>query len=273
MVLTPTLTKVYGSTTWCSSPLDQVVGIPLALGKSSLPHVDVGMSPGSGERYFSSGNERSVVAMDRKGPNTKAGYHLRSGDKSAVIVDLMNINMKDMTVWMTMYYDIIEGPLPTGWKDIKTIWFDVNQCGTSEVRAPQQSGQFTIKSKPWSANFEGEIVGLGAHLHDGGVKVEITGGGKLQCLSKAGYAESKEFIQTMAMGKDKTIAKHISSMTTCYDDEVLPIPKLTKGTSWMVTGYYDYNAHAGQKDDKGKQSEIMAISLMFVAVNPNIRPG
>jgi hypothetical protein len=117
---------------------------PTCFGRASLPHVDVGASPSNSERYFSSGNERTHVAIDKLGPQTKWGYHLRSTDRFAFIVDLMNMNMEDKVVYLTMTYDLIEGPLPAGWKDVKPVWFDANQCGTSEVNPPKQNGQFTI---------------------------------------------------------------------------------------------------------------------------------
>lgn len=113
-------------------------------GKRSLPHVDVGTSPSNSERYFSSGNERTFINPDRGGADTKFGYHIKTTDRMAFIVDLMNMNMEDKTVYMTMTYDIVEGPLPDGWRDLKPVWFDANQCGTSEVHPPQQTGQFRL---------------------------------------------------------------------------------------------------------------------------------
>lgn len=77
------------------------------------------------------------------------------------------MNMDDKTVYLTMTYDLVDGALPKGWKDIKTVWFDANQCGTSEVNAPQQSGKFTVSSSAWTPNFDGEVLGMGGHLHDG----------------------------------------------------------------------------------------------------------
>jgi hypothetical protein len=41
---------------------------------------------------------------------------------------------------------------------------DANQCGTSEVKAPQQDGSFVITAKPWVPNFEGDIIGVGGHV-------------------------------------------------------------------------------------------------------------
>ena len=100
---------------------------PTCYGKNSLPHVDVGASPQNSERYFSSGNERTHVLMDSLSADSKFGYHIKSTDKMSFIVDLMNMNMEDKVVYLTMTYDILDGALPTGWKDIKVVWFDANQ--------------------------------------------------------------------------------------------------------------------------------------------------
>jgi hypothetical protein len=65
---------------------------PTCYGSPSLPHADVGMSPMNSERYFSSGNERTHIRIDEAGPDgTKHGYHLKSSDRFAFIVDLMNV--------------------------------------------------------------------------------------------------------------------------------------------------------------------------------------
>jgi hypothetical protein len=258
---------------------------PTCLGRPmSLPHFDVNSSPTASERYFSSGNERTLVPLDILGHGTKAGYHVKSTDKFAFIVDLMNMNMQDKVVYMTMYYDILEGPLPAGWKDVKTVWFDANQCGTSEVRPPKQNGQFTISSGRWVPNFEGEPLGVGGHLHDGGVDLQVMyGAGKQFCNSRAGYAEKAEYITgggkaaaAPAGGHTHGVAsKHISSMTTCFTDGKgggIPVQKLAKDQSWYVTARYDYDKFEGNKNGKGTQDEIMAIALMYVAVEPGVRP-
>lgn len=71
---------------------------PTCFGRQSLPHFDVGASPQNSERYFSSGNERTIVGLDKLGTQTQWGYHLRPQDKFAFIVDLMSksISVNDM---------------------------------------------------------------------------------------------------------------------------------------------------------------------------------
>jgi hypothetical protein len=252
---------------------------PTCVGKSSLPHFDVNSSPQNSERYFSSGNERTQIHLDILAPGaTKWGYHLKSSDKYGFIVDLMNMNMEDKVVFLTMTYDFLDGPLPAGWDDVKVVWFDVNQCGTSEVRPLKQNGQFTITSYRWVPNFAGKILGVGGHLHDGGIAVNVNyNTGKTLCSSKAGYAEKDEFIQKNTMNHGSSggqghgaSPKHISSMSTCYLDQTLPVTQLSKDQSWYVEGVYDYAKFDGMKDSSGLQSEVMAIALMFVAVKPGV---
>lgn len=62
-----------------------------------------------------------------------------------------------------MYYDFVEDH-PAGWDEIKPVWFDVAQCGTSEVGGGQAGGDFKIASGAWTANFEGEVMGVGGYV-------------------------------------------------------------------------------------------------------------
>jgi hypothetical protein len=104
----------------------------------SLPHQLVGATSSNSERLFSSGNERTLAILPDMGV-TNVGYKLNPDDKFALIVDLMNDNMQDKVVYLTITYDVIQGH-PAGYDDIKPIWFDLAQCSTSEVQPPQQEG-------------------------------------------------------------------------------------------------------------------------------------
>jgi len=50
------------------------------------------------------------------------------------------------------------------------------------------------------------------------------------------------------------------------------VSELTKSQNWYVEGHYDYSINPGMKD-KGWQSEVMAIALMYVAVKPGVTVG
>lgn len=75
----------------------------------------------------------------------------------------MNMNPTSKQVWMTMYYDFVEDH-PAGWDEVKPVWFDAAQCGTSEVSGGQAGANFKIASSTWTANFEGEVMGVGGYV-------------------------------------------------------------------------------------------------------------
>jgi hypothetical protein len=126
---------------------------------ASLPHMLIGSSPTGSERLFSSGNERTPAFVPQWGGMNNVGYHMKPADKLAFIIDLMNENMQEKTVYLTITFDFVDGN-PAGFDDMRPVWFDAAQCSTSEVAAPKQSGSFVVSARPWTANFEGEVIGM-----------------------------------------------------------------------------------------------------------------
>jgi hypothetical protein len=71
----------------------------------------------------------------------------------------------------------------------------------------------------------------------------------------------------MKMGEAAGMAdKHISTMKACYFGEN-KVQKLSADQSWTINGRYNYDQFPGNKDH-GKQASVMAIAIMFVAVEP-----
>jgi hypothetical protein len=79
------------------------------------------------------------------------------------IVDLMNMNKQDNTLYVVITYDIIEGKTE-GMSEIKPLWLDVDQCGFSEARAKSQAGSYSVNSVPWKANIDGELIVMGGEF-------------------------------------------------------------------------------------------------------------
>ena len=208
---------------------------------------------------MAAGNERTPFHFNQGGTDLSSGsgYHLTKDDKFAYLVELMNMNMKDTTVYLTMTYDYLEGPLPKGWNNIKTIWLDANQCGTSEVRPPKQDGPFTIKSQPWSPNFEGKIVSAMGHLHDGGIQFEFLASANTSlCRATAKYSETAEYkYKGTSMGGDKVAQDHISSMPGCQKSEDFSIKEIKRDQSWTASGHYNYTARQGNLE-RGRQADV-----------------
>jgi hypothetical protein len=240
--------------------------------KDSVPHVSAGATSQNSERLFAAGNERSIVDITQyTGADTMTGYQLNKDDSFRLIVDLMNMNMEDKIVYLTMTYEYLSGPLRAGWMDTKPVWLDIDQCGMSEVHPPEQNGKFTLTSAPWSPTFEGIIGGVGGHVHDGGVNVQIYATNTTEvCNSVAKYGESAEYYfkePTGGMMGDMHIAqKHISSMTTCWFGE-MKVQELKKEQQWVLKGNYDYEKFEGNTEG-GKQADVMVLAIMFIAVPP-----
>lgn len=115
-------------------------------GMLCAPFLPVMKSVGSAERFYTSGNERSafVYSPNENGLESGSGYHLKKDDKFAYLVELMNMNMDDAVVYLTMTYDYLPGELPKGWAETKSVWLDAFQCGTSEVRYVSTFSQLVL---------------------------------------------------------------------------------------------------------------------------------
>lgn len=70
------------------------------------------------------------------------------------------------------------------------------------------------------------------------------------------------------MGKDKVAKDHISSMHDCVPQD-FKIKEMKKSQAWTTTGFYDFAKRTGDLE-KGKQSEVMAISIVLVAGPPGM---
>lgn len=126
------------------------------------PHLIVGSMPSSSERIFSSGNERTTTFFNPPwaAEEEKLGYPIYPADRFGMIVDLMNMNPEAKQVYLTIYYDYVEGH-PEGMQEVKPVWMDAAQCGTSEVSGRTSNAKFDFKSPAWITNFEGEVMGAG----------------------------------------------------------------------------------------------------------------
>jgi hypothetical protein len=232
------------------------------------------------------------------------GYPIFPSDRFGLIVDLMNMNPTSKPVYLTMYYDYVEGHGPK-LGEVKPVWFDVAQCGTSEVGGGSAGSSFAVSSSPWYANFEGDVLGIGGHIHDGGTGIDIVVNKEVVCTSHAYYGSNEEAkiradiikdggipnnrpgsdpssmaMAGMAGGHGHGAGKHIISMSVCGDMagyngspvEPLKMKKLVKGQNWLVTAHYDYKKHDGMKSNFGGMDNVMGISIMFVKT-AKIRTG
>jgi hypothetical protein len=224
-----------------------------------MPFIPVMVTPTRAERFFTSGNERTPYDYNPhgEGKTNGTGYHLKRDDRFKYLVELMNMNMQDKTVYVTMEYEYLDGALPAGWLPIKPFWLDANPCSTSEVKPLKENGAFVIESRPWKPTFEGKIMYAQGHLHDGGVDIDIrmTPSTSL-CKSVTKYSETPAYkYKGTSMGGDKVATNHISSMQGCNEEDITGSQQLKKGQSWSVKGRYDYKKYDGNLE-RGRQSEV-----------------
>jgi hypothetical protein len=212
----------------------------------------------------------------------------------------MNMNPAAKTVYLVMYYDYLDGH-PSNFKELKPVWFDVAQCGISEVGGRTAGSKFEIRATPWTANFNGEVLQAGGHLHDGGTAVDLIADGKTVCKSTAVYGTNKEIMdraRAIARGVVPSLPsgitggmtpaakadghsgghhgiKHIMSMSICSAEEKVPlngmpvvpfgIKRVKKGQRWVLKASYDYKAHPGMtKGNTNNMQSVMGIAIMFV---------
>jgi len=228
----------------------------------SLPHIGVMTNPKKAERMFASGNERTQFDTTLNG-TVKAGYYLSAQDKMHMVIDLMNLNDAPQQVYVTLTFETLKDT--TGFSGVKPVWLDADNCKMSDVPVPANEKVFTVSSKPWKANFAGTILGIGAHLHDGGVNAEITWNNKVTCDSEAVY--EKGAMPDRKVKRDGVapgMEEHIAQMGYCINNK-----EMKEGDVFVVNGHYDLVKHPGMENVNGKMSMVMAISVFYVMVPLN----
>jgi hypothetical protein len=199
-----------------------------------------------GQRFFASGDERTPIVAQ-----PGYGYYVGNGSFN-MIYDLMSMSTKAETVSFQMKWMWIPASQAGAITKMEPVWFDVDQCGDSEVSVP--AGPST-KSYSWTVNRPGKIIGLGGHIHNGGINVDVRNDttGQQICNSVAGYGETPLYV-------DHHGEKWVSSMSTCGGSRqpnfLVPI---TAGQRITITGHYNMP----EADD-----HQMAIVIAYVAQPP-----
>jgi hypothetical protein len=179
-----------------------------------------------GQRFFASGDERTPSIMP-------PGYGYYQGNSSwNLIWDLASASTTPETVYYEVKFTWIPAAQATGFKNVEPIWFDIAQCGFSTFNVPAGRSQ---RSWTWTVNRPGAILGVGGHVHDGGINLEVRNDstGRVICDSRAGYGETPLYV-------DDHGGQHLSSMSTCGGQATYnPADVVTNGQRITITSYYD----------------------------------
>lgn len=115
-----------------------------------------------GERFFSSGNEKTPTAFgDVTKKQIKSAFPIGPRDTFSAELELMNMDDVAKEVWITIDFEYIPGKLPQGWKVAKAAWLDVTNCGISYVKPPSGKPKFTLSSRGWTSQYDGVMIGVG----------------------------------------------------------------------------------------------------------------
>jgi hypothetical protein len=187
-----------------------------------------------GQRFFSSGNERSPVkSLGRYGyaqPGTSGVWNL--------VYDLMNMTAQARTVKVAITYDYVPISTP-GYRAMTPIWLDINQCGNSEQ--PAQEGAYSYNYS-LTSEWSGKLIGIGGHIHDGGTNLTIARNGQVFCDSKATYGGSPSYIEH-GNSLNMPGLGHIARMSRCQGTAENPVTTIVPGDTIDLVAYYDSNAH------------------------------
>jgi hypothetical protein len=211
---------------------------------------DAACGVGNIDPFFSNGNERELKAfanLPDKGP-VDSGYLLKTTDKMTLYSELMNMDPFEKQVYITIYFEYLPQPEPT-FKDTKAIWIDLNQCGKKDVTTGNLDAAsrplknvFTETTADWTSQYDGDMVFVSGHLHDGGTNSLIYKNDKLLCDSVTSYGGSAAYIQntTMAGMSGMAADEHISGDTSCSN-----MGPIVKGDKFHLSVNYDFNKHPG----------------------------
>jgi len=230
------------------------------------------------EILYMNGNEKTRALYGVPTANVRSGYNVHDSDKFVLNTQLMNLEDKVKWVWVAMTYDYILQP---GWnvKSSKLNWMSmgdliprycadvfINPWGqrnvTEDLRPLKEV--FVERSMPMPFPTKALFFGAAAHMHDGGIGVEIYHNQKMVCNSTAIYGKNEGGMSSHGgHGQGGAAsAEHIVKQTICEYNDPLPV---NAGDTFHMAVSYDFKRHPGMKDASGNYTTLMGITGMLTA--------
>jgi hypothetical protein len=207
--------------------------------------------PGSGsgllgQRFFASGNERTAIDIER----LPYGYEVGSRDTWNMDVDLMNWSTETRNVKIKVTFKYATGTDATSRTNITPWWLDVDGCSfDSLIEVPVG---FSDTHREIRAPSAGRLIAMAGHIHDHGVKDELTNQSsseELICSSVARSGETEAYVSPEGR-------LSISSMSTCIGN---PVATISSGQTLRLHVQYEVPVGHPAIDD------AMGIMLGFIA--------
>ena len=165
----------------------------------------LGLAAGGNERFFASGNERTIMTVP-----SGYGYKVSSGDQWGLIYHLMNMSPYEKTVYFEFTFTWVSSATK-----LRPMWLDIDQCDDSEADVP--AGYSDIHWD-WHADRSGRIKTIGGHVHDYGISTAFynVGRGENVFTSVAGYAAGSSFVP-VGPGSGTDVAHPVGYNTVASD--------------------------------------------------------
>ena len=224
-------------------------------------------------RMFASGNERTPIDLTVNG-SSKTGYYVSANASMGIVAELMNENDDNRYVTVTINFEYIPG-IPNGFTQLHSWWLDVTgPCGDSDEPVPANEVVFNYTTpSPYTAVYNGSVLGMSGHLHDGGVLLTVSENNRVICNVKPTYGATAGYIDgspmmNMPMGNMPMDMTHLSNMSTC----VYP-GNFVIGDSFSISAYYNSSEYPLMLDASGQPEPVMGISIMYVTNGTHVPSG
>jgi hypothetical protein len=152
-------------------------GDPLPHGAAHLHHI-VMMNPARRsmfcdnwpERFAGSGSERTPTRF----PDPYA-YMVGANERWDAIWHVMNETAQPLQVYIQYKVGYQPGATTANTRGVTPFFLDVTGCGGSTYDIPGNGGAGSLHTatRTWTAPWNGIVVGMGGHLHGGGVDITL----------------------------------------------------------------------------------------------------
>lgn len=190
-----------------------------------------------GERFFASGNERTAVDLTE----LSYGYVVNKSETWNMVFHLANWESSAQTVNIKMTWKYATGKDAEEREPLQPVWLDEDGCSTDSLITVPTGESDTHYD--WEASFGGDLIAAAGHIHDYGVRVELTNEseeGESLCNSVAGYGGSG-YVTPDSF-------EHISSMGVCTGS---PIASFSEGDTLRLHTIYNNTTEAAIEDAMG----------------------
>ncbi|CAJ2505383.1 Uu.00g127770.m01.CDS01 [Anthostomella pinea] len=183
------------------------------------------------EHFFQSGDERFAVNLAGGNGSRKSGYYY-SNAKVGLIAELINLNPNPQSAFVTVEYEFLPKNF-ADWEQMTSLMLDASGlCNDFRIPPPRGVDAFPLEMSPgFVMPFPAVVGGVGGHVDDGAVDLQVLKNGEVACSIVPGYGQTPGSIG----GSGKI---HISNMSAC-----IGLRLTAPGDEWAVMAHYDFKQH------------------------------